>query len=199
MEALVAWLSLPAITNLSQFMHLGGPVLWWLAALVLVFWCLAFERIIYLWWQFPRQQQQWLSAWRKRNDHLSWYARAQRDAALDEAHRALFKHVSLLKVIVALFPMLGLLGTVTGMISVFDVLATQGSAQPRLMASGISMATLPTMAGMVAALAGMFSYSRIQRWADDRELHLEKLMRSENDARPANAEPAQPNQERNEK
>ncbi len=55
--------------------------------------------------------------------------------------------------LVAICPMLGLLGTVTGMISVFDVMATQGSSQPRLMASGISLATLPTMAGMVAALA----------------------------------------------
>ena len=51
--------------------------------------------------------------------------------------------------------MLGLLGTVTGMIEVFDVMAISGSGNARGMAGGVSQATLPTMAGMVAALSGM--------------------------------------------
>jgi biopolymer transport protein ExbB len=45
---------------------------------------------------------------------------------------------------------------VTGMISVFDVMAMTGTGNARLMASGISMATIPTMAGMVAALSGLY-------------------------------------------
>ena len=55
----------------------------------------------------------------------------------------------------ALCPLLGLLGTVTGMIEVFEVMAISGSGNPRSMASGVSMATVPTMAGMVAALSGV--------------------------------------------
>ena len=82
-----------------------------------------------------------------------------------------------MKVLVALFPMLGLLGTVTGMISVFDVMAAQGNSEPRLMAAGISMATIPTMAGMVAALVGMFVYSRLYGLAERKQLHLERLLR----------------------
>ena len=57
---------------------------------------------------------------------------------------------------VALCPLLGLMGTVTGMIEVFDVMAFSGSGNARSMASGVSKATIPTMAGMVGALSGVF-------------------------------------------
>ncbi len=63
----------------------------------------------------------------------------------------------------ALCPLLGLLGTVTGMIEVFDVMAIAGSGNPRAMASGVSRATIPTMAGMVAALSGLIFSVQLER------------------------------------
>jgi biopolymer transport protein ExbB len=71
-----------------------------------------------------------------------------------------------IKVLVALAPLLGLLGTVTGMIEVFDVMAITGSGNARAMAAGISKATLPTMAGMVVALSGLFFTSNLERKAE---------------------------------
>ena len=70
------------------------------------------------------------------------------------------------KTLVALCPMLGLLGTVTGMIEVFDVMAA-GGGNTRGMAAGVSKATLPTMAGMVAAPLGLLSQAApaMSRWA----------------------------------
>ena len=47
------------------------------------------------------------------------------------------------------------------MITVFEIMAVQGTGNPRLMAGGISMATIPTMAGMVAALSGLFFVQRL--------------------------------------
>ncbi|MEO0879265.1 MAG: MotA/TolQ/ExbB proton channel family protein, partial [Pseudomonadota bacterium] len=61
----------------------------------------------------------------------------------------------LIRVLVAVTPLLGLLGTVTGMTEVFDVMAVTGSSNARLMAGGISKATIPTMAGLVASLSGL--------------------------------------------
>ncbi|GAL03248.1 MotA/TolQ/ExbB proton channel family protein [Photobacterium aphoticum] len=165
--------------SLEQFMNQGGQVLWWLAAVVVLCWVLVVERVLYLLFTYPNQQKQWLNAWADRTDQTSWYAHALRDGWLSQAHIALNQHLNLIKVLVAICPMLGLLGTVTGMISVFDVMATQGSSQPRLMASGISLATLPTMAGMVAALTGMFIHSRLAKACQFRELKLEKLLRSQ--------------------
>ncbi|MGR2769692.1 MotA/TolQ/ExbB proton channel family protein [Photobacterium ganghwense] len=165
--------------SLEQFMNQGGQILWWLAAVVMLCWVLVVERVVYLSVTYPKQKQQWLTVWQARDDQTSWYAHAVRSGWLNQAHLALNQNLNLIKVLVAICPMLGLLGTVTGMISVFDVMATQGSSQPRLMASGISLATLPTMAGMVAALSGMFVHSRLAKACHLREMKLEKLLRSQ--------------------
>ena len=55
------------------------------------------------------------------------------------------------------------MGTVTGMITVFDVMANSGSGNPRSMAAGVSRATIPTMAGMVGALSGVFLVTILTR------------------------------------
>lgn len=167
-----------SLSALQQFMQQGGPILWWLALVVIVYWLLLIERIAYLWLTYPNQQAHWVECWQQRRDHHSWAALAIRDRWLSQARLSLFKYLDFIKVLVAICPMLGLLGTVTGMISVFDVMAEQGSSDPKLMASGISLATLPTMAGMVAALVGMFIHARLHKVCVKRTHHLEKLLRS---------------------
>jgi biopolymer transport protein ExbB len=71
----------------------------------------------------------------------------------------------IIRSLVALCPMLGLIGTVTGMIEVFDVMAIAGTGNIRGMAGGVSKATLPTMAGMVAALSGLIFSAQLDRFA----------------------------------
>jgi biopolymer transport protein ExbB len=105
---------------------------------------------------FPDLRKKVLNEWNIRKDHKSWSAQRIREAQLSIMRMALTRNISKIKVLVALCPLLGLLGTVTGMISVFDVMAVTGTGNARLMASGISMATIPTMAGMVAALSGLY-------------------------------------------
>ena len=62
-------------------------------------------------------------------------------------------------------------GTVTGMIEVFDVMALSGTGNARSMASGVSKATIPTMAGMVGALSGVFLVTMLTRRVE-REVEL---------------------------
>ena len=59
---------------------------------------------------------------------------------------------------IALCPLFGLMGTVTGMIEVFQVMAFTGGGDARSMAGGASKATLPTMAGMVVFTFRCVSY-----------------------------------------
>jgi biopolymer transport protein ExbB len=77
---------------------------------------------------------------------------------------------------VAICQLLGLMGTVTGMIDVFDVMAISGSGNARSMASGVSKATIPTMAGMVGALSGVFLVTvlnqKVSREVEDLEDNL---------------------------
>ncbi|MDF9401245.1 MotA/TolQ/ExbB proton channel family protein [Vibrio sp. 1180_3] len=164
--------------TLQQFMQQGGIVLWWLAGVVALYWLLIVERVLFILFAFPKLRKTWLDEWHQRVDHHSWYAHAIRDGWLGQAQRLLRQNLNMIKLLVTLCPMLGLLGTVTGMISVFDVMANQGSSDPKLMASGISLATLPTMAGMVAALAGVFVHARLAKACHLLELKLEKSLRS---------------------
>ena len=72
----------------------------------------------------------------------------------------------LIKVLVALCPLLGLLGTVVGMIGVFEVIAVRGNDDAQAMARGVYRATIPTMAGLVVALTGIYFTVRLRQVAD---------------------------------
>ena len=63
----------------------------------------------------------------------------------------------------ALLPMLGLLGTVTGMINVFEVIALHGTGKPEEMASGISQALLTTASGLIFAIPVIFLHHLLSR------------------------------------
>ena len=79
-------------------------------------------------------------------------------------------------VVAAVGPLLGLLGTVSGMVEVFDVMAIAGSGNPRAMASGVYHAIIPTMTGMVAALSGMYFSARLSRHAGQEAQKLEDYL-----------------------
>lgn len=62
-------------------------------------------------------------------------------------------------------PLLGLLGTVSGMITTFNVLTIFGTGNAKAMSGGISEALITTQFGLVVAILGLFANSVIQRWA----------------------------------
>ena len=97
-------------------------------------------------------RQTWQQVSRRREN----LARYIRTALVSEARIRLNGSLPLIRTLVAVCPLLGLLGTVTGMIQVFDVVGSLGTGNARAMASGISRATLQTMAGMVVALPGLY-------------------------------------------
>lgn len=167
----------PAWESFLLFMSQGGVVLWVLAFVAGGAWLLIIERIIFIVTVFPKQEKEWQWMWKQRADPASWASRALREAWLFEAHTQLFRHLNLIKALVLICPMLGLLGTVTGMILVFDVQATQGLNHYRELASGISKATLPTFAGMLIAVVGAFSHARLARFCDNKDTALEQALR----------------------
>ncbi len=66
-------------------------------------------------------------------------------------------------ILATLLPMLGLLGTVTGMINVFEVIALHGSGKPDEMADGISQALLTTASGLIIAIPVIFLHHLLSR------------------------------------
>lgn len=152
-----------AIDLVSALMRAGGVVMYAIAGVLVLLWGLMLERAYYLWLSFKAEQQDLLGRWQQRSEWQSWQAVHIRQSLLGQAELALTRHLPLLSALIKICPLLGLLGTVSGMIQVFDVVAVHGTGNPKLLASGISMATIPTLAGLVCALSGLLVYSRLER------------------------------------
>ena len=155
-----------AIAAVLEFVETGGDVLLVIAFVTGVMWTLIIERFYYFRTGHRREMRRILELWEARADHASWNAHQVRRLLLSEVQTKLNQGLGRIKTLVALCPMLGLLGTVTGMIEVFDVMAA-GGGNTRGMAAGVSKATLPTMAGMVAAISGMLFHIQLERFAAD--------------------------------
>ncbi len=85
------------------------------------------------------------------------------EAGMRAAHERLSREVFLLKALTAAAPLLGLLGTVTGMVDTFTAVARLGADGAVLVAEGIRTALLTTQFGLVAALPGVFGLLQIGR------------------------------------
>lgn len=161
------WLQLnDGLHALVDFMAAGGEVMWALALLCVIYWTLVFERVWYMRRIFPLWVERRRRAWEQLDRLAGTWQRSVRLAWIAEARQQLSAPLRIGKALVALYPLLGLLGTVSGMIAVFDVLALNGTGNPRGMAAGVWQATLPTMAGMVLAITGLFSLARLERIAN---------------------------------
>jgi biopolymer transport protein ExbB len=158
-------LDLEPIAAVRAFLERGGDVLLVIGAVTFLMWTLMIERIWYFRLVQPKVAKRVQEDWNARTDRVSWYAEQVRKLLVSEVRSDLHRSVGIIRTLVALCPMLGLLGTVTGMIEVFDVMAIAGGGNTRAMASGVSKATIPTMAGMVAALSGMILSLQIERFA----------------------------------
>lgn len=152
------------------FMERGGPVLPLIAALTFVMWTMIFERFWFFRTEFKTIVNSTIQEWEGREERRSWSAHAIRESMISQASEKIRGTLPLIQTCVALAPLLGLMGTVTGMVAVFDAMATQGG-NARSMASGVSMATIPTMAGMVASLSGVLATTFLQGKVD-RETEL---------------------------
>ncbi len=90
------------------------------------------------------------------------------DEAVLKELPALEKGLPLIKLLAAVAPLLGLLGTVTGMIATFQSITLFGTGDPKLMAGGISQALITTVLGLVAAIPLLFMHNVVS--ARSREL-----------------------------
>jgi len=145
------------------FMELGGDVLSVIAVVIFAMWVLIVERLVYFRTTLKDETKLAFDRWEARAERKSWHAHQIREAMISRVKMAANTGLPMIQTLVALCPLLGLLGTVTGMIEVFGVMAISGTGNPRSMAAGVSKATIPTMAGMVGALSGVFLVTFLTR------------------------------------
>ena len=158
------WLT-DSFEAIRDFMELGGPILRWIAVTIFVMWVLIAERLMYFRSSMRSMSIEIHDNWESRSERRSWNAHQIREMMISRFEMATNKGINVIQTLVALCPLLGLMGTVTGMIKVFGVMAVSGSGNVRAMAAGVSQATVPTMAGMVGALSGVLLVTLLTRRA----------------------------------
>lgn len=155
-----------AIAGLQDFLNTGGPVLLAIAFAAFAMFSFIMERIAYFTMAHKPLTQRLRDQWLERSDHKSWRAHAVREELISQVKDKVVANIGTIKTLVAIAPLLGLLGTVYGMITVFDAMALSGNSSARLMAGGVFRATIPTMAGMVVAIFGLTLSNYIERYAN---------------------------------
>lgn len=163
---LLDWLAGP-LTAVRELVSGGGPFVMWIFLAGVLLWTLILERYWYFTQVLPTATAQTMTAWNDSNDHSSWSARQIRKMMISRLNAAMSSNLPLMRVLVPLSPLLGLIGTVSGMMEVFDSMALRGSADARTMASGVSHAMICTMSGLAVSISGLFPVhyfnSRIRR------------------------------------
>jgi len=143
-----------------EFLNRGGVMLYLILAFAFVLWVLLIERFVYLYLFVGESRRRFLALWQRHRGDTE--ALQIRTSLLHGFGCRLRTTLPLIRMLIAVIPMLGLLGTVWGMIEIFDVIAIEGTGDARAMAGGISMATLPTMSGMAIAIVTLFAFRKLE-------------------------------------
>jgi biopolymer transport protein ExbB len=85
------------------------------------------------------------------------------------------RNLPVLAVTAVIAPLFGLLGTVTGMITCFNVIALEGSGDPQLLAAGVSQALLTTAVGLSLAIPALIVYNIFDNWVNRYVLEIERV------------------------
>jgi len=149
-----------AIDNLSNFFDRGGFVLYIVFITAFALWALLLERFLYIHFEYKKYREKLFLEVKSLKVEQK-FKESVKNYFTEETKVNLQKNLRFIKLLIIVCPLIGLLGTVTGMIEVFDVMAILGTSNAKSMASGVSMATIPTMAGMVVALSGILFEKRL--------------------------------------
>lgn len=141
---------------LMAMRQLGGPVVVWIFAACVLMWTIVLERMWYFNRLLPKQAEAMLAHWNSRSNKLSWASRHIRTAMISRLNAGMNNNLQVLRVLVPMSPLLGLVGTVIGMLSVFDSMAALGSADARSMATGVSEAMVCTLTGLAVSISGLY-------------------------------------------
>ena len=170
-----------AYEQVYLFTERGGDVVLAILGLIFLLWLFILERVAYFSMSHKELVSKVIAEWESRKERTSWHAHQIRLDLVANVEMGLETNTRTIKMLVGLCPLFGLLGTVTGMIEVFQVMAFNGGGDARAMAGGVSKATLPTMAGMVTALSGSFAAIYLTSTSKRHESELNDIIKREID------------------
>jgi biopolymer transport protein ExbB len=147
---------IPLIKGVLELVDDGGPFVGLIFAAGVLMWAIIAERFWYFRRILPQQVAELQKTWEARAERTSWCARQIRQAMISKLNVGMSAGIPVMQVLVPLSPLLGLIGTVVGMLEVFDSMALRGNADARSMASGVSQAMICTMTGLAVSITGLY-------------------------------------------
>jgi biopolymer transport protein ExbB len=167
---------IPLLRGIIALANDGGPFVLWIFASGVLMWALIIERYWYFSRILPKQAAELQAQWMARRDRTSWCARQIRTAMISRLNTSMTTGFPVMQVLVPMSPLLGLIGTVSGMLEVFDSMALRGNADARSMASGVSEAMICTMTGLAVSITGLYPVHYFRtRATRETELLADKL------------------------
>ena len=185
--------------NLEEYFRTGGFAMVPLAGVSLVMWLLIIDRILFF-RRLYRKNMNAPAAWEHIRENrmpdakqyrgavsllvARFLVRRSRDRILDRfildetvltLNRSLNDHLAVIGVLAAVAPLLGLLGTVMGMIDTFDILAVFGTGNAKGMAGGISEALVTTQTGLMVAIPGLYMKGFLERRARNLKQRISRV------------------------
>lgn len=176
------------IASIRTFFEMGGPVLYAILLVTALMWMFILERLWYLLRVLPTAIHQSLAQWNAQDstevgdEKQKWQTANLRKALLSEVRQGAGRNLGMIESLMQVLPLLGLLGTVWGMVHVFDIMTVFGTGNARLMASGVSRATIPTMSGLVAALSALYLVYWLRQRAKGEVHRLEGMLKQDADS-----------------
>ena len=143
---------------LNELFLRGGPVLYDLFFITLIIFYILIDKYRFIFFNSESWLKLKLSEFKKEFPPETTDYKFVESVLLSSVSRESKTNIKMLEGLISMCPMIGLLGTVYGMIEVFEVLSFLGTGNPRAMSSGVAMATIPTMSGMVITLFGLYFY-----------------------------------------
>ncbi|MGI9324063.1 MAG: MotA/TolQ/ExbB proton channel family protein [Pseudomonadales bacterium] len=165
----------------SEMFVAGGWVLVAIAAASIAMWALILERYLFLYRVRPNLVRNIVDQWHRQYSSDPVVNTRLREGLTNQFHGHLLTWVGTINVITAVLPLLGLLGTVIGMIKTFEVMTVFGNGNLRGMADGISQALITTMAGLLTAIAGMYFANDLQNKVERETEHLAEVLNADNE------------------
>ncbi|MCW8885345.1 MAG: MotA/TolQ/ExbB proton channel family protein [Motiliproteus sp.] len=153
--------------QLSGFLNQGGLVLWLIVLLSTLVWLLSLERYHFFFFRLQQENRYCLNQIKHSEVSVSRKLELQyhKQALFDAYQIKIQRYLIVIHALTNCLPLLGLLGTVSGMIITFEVLAEFGNSNSRALSSGISQALITTMAGLLTALPGLYFSSNLENKA----------------------------------
>ena len=188
---------MPIVWQLLEYVHTGGWIMIPLGAVSIAMWLLIAERLIWFRsvsrndipvrkavWAVERVEQAVYGSGMRATLLKAFLSQRTGDSELDRdilrqcamRMRAQFtRFLAAIAVLAGVAPLLGLLGTVIGMIETFDVIALFGTGNARALAGGISVALITTQSGLLVAIPGLFASAALSKRASAMVRSLDEI------------------------